>query len=98
MTAYPEISHLPKEDRIRAIAYCLWEEEGRPEGRAEAHWLRATELVEAEAPPVTVAATDASEPDWLRREGAGAEAMIEQAERGPTLEQLAKRIAGVKAA
>lgn len=38
------------EDRVAAIAYGLWLEEGRPEGRAEAHWFKALELVNAEAP------------------------------------------------
>ena len=27
--------------RIKLRAYLLWEQEGRPEGRAEEHWLRA---------------------------------------------------------
>jgi hypothetical protein len=33
-----------QEQRIRARAYRIWEEEGRPEGRAEVHWdmARAT--------------------------------------------------------
>ena len=39
------------EDRVRAIAYSLWLEEGQPEGRAESHWLKAMELAtEAQAP------------------------------------------------
>ncbi|MBI2719827.1 MAG: DUF2934 domain-containing protein [Rhizobiales bacterium] len=37
------------EDRVRAVAYDLWVAEGQPEGRAEAHWLKAYELVNAEA-------------------------------------------------
>lgn len=57
MTNHPVIDHLAKEERIRAIAYAIWEEEGRPDGCAEAHWLRACEIVEAEA----------VEPDWLKR-------------------------------
>ena len=28
-------------DRIKRRAYSLWEEEGRPEGWADEHWLRA---------------------------------------------------------
>lgn len=31
------------EDAIRARAYQIWEEEGRPEGRHEFHWQRALE-------------------------------------------------------
>jgi hypothetical protein len=30
------------EHAIREAAYGLWEREGRPEGRALEHWLRAT--------------------------------------------------------
>lgn len=37
------------EERVRAVAYSLWLSEGRPDGRAEAHWLKASELVNAEA-------------------------------------------------
>lgn len=36
------------EQRIRERAYRLWEEEGRPEGRADVHWDKATELVAIE--------------------------------------------------
>lgn len=39
----------PNEDHIRAIAYGLWLEEGRPDGRAEAHWLKAYELASGES-------------------------------------------------
>lgn len=35
-------------ERVRAVAYALWLEEGRPEGRAEHHWLKANELVARE--------------------------------------------------
>jgi hypothetical protein len=37
------------EDRVRAVAFSLWIEEGMPEGRAESHWFKALELVNAEA-------------------------------------------------
>jgi hypothetical protein len=36
------------EQRIRERAYRLWEQEGRPEGRADVHWDEATELVAIE--------------------------------------------------
>ena len=29
------------EDDVRARAYVLWDADGRPEDRAEEHWLRA---------------------------------------------------------
>ena len=37
-----------RDARIRERAYRLWLDEGRPEGRAEAHWDMATELVAIE--------------------------------------------------
>ena len=37
-----------RDTRIRERAYRLWLEEGRPEGRADAHWDMATELVAIE--------------------------------------------------
>ena len=40
---------LISEDRVRTVAHTLWLDEGMPEGRAEVHWLKALELVNAEA-------------------------------------------------
>jgi hypothetical protein len=45
-------------ERIRQRAYQLWEQEGRPEGRAESHWQQAEAEVAGlnladEAPPGT---------------------------------------------
>lgn len=37
-----------RDDEIRARAYQLWEEEGRPEGRAEQHWFTAREALAVE--------------------------------------------------
>jgi len=59
----PTTRPTPNEDNIRAIAYGLWLEEGRPEGRAEAHWRKAYELVTSESiPPLTVKKTPAPAP------------------------------------
>lgn len=33
------------EERIRKEAHKLWEGEGRPEGRAERHWVEAREII-----------------------------------------------------
>lgn len=33
---------MPNEDEIRQRAYAIWEQEGRPEGRQEEHWRRAS--------------------------------------------------------
>jgi len=37
-----------REHLIRTRAHQLWEQEGRPEGRAEDHWYQARKLVEIE--------------------------------------------------
>ena len=39
-----------RDQRIADLAYSMWEEDGRPEGYAEAHWLRAAVLVDELAP------------------------------------------------
>ena len=39
------------ERRIRERAYALWEEDGRPEGRADEYWERARRFIEAEDDP-----------------------------------------------
>ena len=39
-----------RDQLVADMAFRLWEEEGRPEGRAEAHWLRAAVLVDELAP------------------------------------------------
>jgi len=37
-----------RDERIRQRAYRMWEEEGRPEGRADDHWQRAAREIERE--------------------------------------------------
>ena len=36
------------EERIRRRAYQMWLEEGKPEGRADDHWDKASELIAIE--------------------------------------------------
>lgn len=47
-----EITNTPgspsREERINKLAYQLWEEEGRPEGRSDDHWFRASAMIDAE--------------------------------------------------
>ena len=40
----------PDEHRIRERAYGIWIEEGRPHGRDLAHWQRAHQELQREAP------------------------------------------------
>ncbi|MBF0325700.1 MAG: DUF2934 domain-containing protein [Alphaproteobacteria bacterium] len=35
------------QNKIRQLAHQIWEDEGRPEGREDEHWLRAEEMVAA---------------------------------------------------
>jgi hypothetical protein len=56
MSMNSSMSASSPDDRVAALAYALWLDEGRPEGRAEAHWFKALESVnaetQAEKPPV----------------------------------------------
>lgn len=54
-----------KDDRIRVLAYSLWEEDGCPDGCADDHWHRAVATIEAE-----LAVQLVREPTWLKREEA----------------------------
>ena len=36
------------EERVRQLAYSIWEAEGRPEGQQQRHWDRALKIVAAE--------------------------------------------------
>ncbi|MBL4609190.1 DUF2934 domain-containing protein [Halopseudomonas sp.] len=36
------------EERIRELAYQIWESEGRPEGQTEKHWEMARKLMESQ--------------------------------------------------
>lgn len=43
------------DEKIRQLAYRLWEEDGRPEGKEMDHWSRAAGLIEADSPGKTLA-------------------------------------------
>lgn len=59
-----------RDEQIKAMAYRLWLEEGCPEGRAEAHWFQAVELVEA-APTTAPAAKGKSRPKAVTAKATG---------------------------
>jgi hypothetical protein len=42
----------PSEEDITALAHQLWEEEGRPEGKADEHWRRAEAQLRGDADEV----------------------------------------------
>jgi Protein of unknown function (DUF2934) len=39
---------MDREQRVREIAYGIWQEEGRPDGEAERHWFAAEALLDEE--------------------------------------------------
>jgi hypothetical protein len=41
------------EERIRVLAYAIWEAEGRPDGKHLEHWAEARRLASAEAQQAT---------------------------------------------
>ncbi|GLK74508.1 DUF2934 domain-containing protein [Ancylobacter dichloromethanicus] len=58
-----------REDRIRERAHRLWEDEGRPEGRADAHWFRAEEMAAVENDSAeNFEPVDAAEPSMVTGE------------------------------
>ena len=64
------------EDRIRARAQELWEQEGRPDGKAEEHWRQASQEVREEdergdplAPGADTSTTDKRTPGSTRQSG-----------------------------
>ena len=59
MKTHPKNDQAAREDRTRAIAYALWEEEGCPDGCAEIHWAQACAIVDAEA-------ASKANPGWLK--------------------------------
>lgn len=44
ISKYRSEGSMSREEQIRLIAYRLWEEEGRPQGRHLDHWLRAESI------------------------------------------------------
>ena len=61
-------SSLDHEERIRELAYQMWEDEGRPEGRAESHWEQACLVV-----MTTNEDAEIESPEWLTRQETKAE-------------------------
>ncbi len=50
------------EAEIRALAHKFWEEDGRPEGQADAHWQRAYEALTKASKPAAKPAAKKSAP------------------------------------
>lgn len=50
-----------REELKRRLAYQFWEDEGRPDNRAEAHWEKACLVL------MSLDARQAEDPQWLQR-------------------------------
>ncbi len=48
MTPTENASPMPRDERVSALAYLIWEQEGRPEGKSDEHWFMACNIVDAE--------------------------------------------------
>jgi Protein of unknown function (DUF2934) len=44
------LATVSRDQKITALAHKIWEEEGCPEGQAEAHWAKAVAMVDAQTP------------------------------------------------
>jgi hypothetical protein len=89
MTEIARLVH-EHEDLIRARAYQLWEDEGRPEGRHYIHWQRAVESVITPAAKVARAAAPAATDDVTLIDGIGPKIEAQLAKEGITrLSQIA---------
>ena len=54
------------EERIRARAYQMWENEGRPDGQAETHWEKARILVAIEDDRTSLKPVEETKPEEAR--------------------------------
>jgi hypothetical protein len=46
---------LSKHEEIESLAYRLYEDEGKPEGRADEHWTKAEEIVQGQRSAIAAA-------------------------------------------
>jgi Protein of unknown function (DUF2934) len=56
-----EGSYVDQEAEIASLAYRFYEEEGRPEGRASDHWLRAEREIRKQDQPAKLSPTQADQ-------------------------------------
>jgi hypothetical protein len=78
-----------REQRIREIAYFLWENEGRPGDRAELHWAAAEAIVDAEDAKAPEKVIEQSPRDVLPAAGSRADAARPPRRSGAAVERPA---------
>ena len=59
----PTPSPPTRDERVGLLAFQIWEQEGRPEGQADEHWLLACTIIDGEAAGTTSEVL----PTWLNR-------------------------------
>ena len=73
-----------REDRVKSRAYAIWEKEGRPEGRHEEHWHRASDELESDAHPDSRSLGSAAQSDLIPEEN-GSERAGSLVDTGPAI-------------
>lgn len=46
MSDFSVLDQGDREERIRQLAFQLWEADGRPEGKSEEYWFRAAKMID----------------------------------------------------
>jgi hypothetical protein len=83
------LAAMSRDERIEALAYQLWEEDGRPEGKSEEHWFRACALIDAEMPAGEELAPEGLDPADERPSAKVIEAKTgKKAEEKPSFDEL----------
>jgi hypothetical protein len=49
---------IPEHEQIESLAYRLYEDEGKPDGRAGEHWARAEEIINSQRLAIATAADE----------------------------------------
>ena len=71
---HENVSQHTREERVGLLAFQLWEEQGRPDGKAEEHWYLACKITDGEATGVTSEVL----PTWLNRGSENAETQTDK--------------------
>lgn len=59
----PTVTTPTRDEQVGLLAFQIWEQEGKPEGKAEEHWLLACTIIDGEA----AGAGSQALPTWLNR-------------------------------
>ncbi len=68
----PDSALQSRDERVGQLAFQIWEEEGRPDGKSEDHWYLACLIVDGEASGTSSEVL----PTWLNRNAEDAATLI----------------------